>query len=88
MPEPVLDVAGLRVRFGVLEAVRGVSLAVARGETHCVVGESGCGKSTVARTLLRLVEPTSTSGISRGVAASFVTCFAGSGCCRPPTQSR
>ncbi len=40
-------------------AVDGVSLEVARGETFAVVGESGCGKTTLARMLLRLVEPDS-----------------------------
>ena len=40
-------------------AVEGVSFAVATGETFAVVGESGCGKTTLARMLLRLVEPDS-----------------------------
>ncbi len=41
----LLDVVGLRVRFNSrAEAVRGVSIAVEKGETHCLVGESGCGK--------------------------------------------
>jgi ABC-type glutathione transport system ATPase component len=42
------------VRF---TAVAGVSFAVTRGETFAVVGESGCGKTTLARMLLRLIEP-------------------------------
>ena len=40
-------------------AVDGVSFAVERGETFAVVGESGCGKTTLARMLLRLIEPDS-----------------------------
>ena len=38
-------------------AVDGVSFSVARGETFAIVGESGCGKTTLARMLLRLIEP-------------------------------
>ncbi len=41
---------------GAVRAVDGVSLAVDRGETLALVGESGCGKSTVARLLLRLID--------------------------------
>jgi oligopeptide/dipeptide ABC transporter ATP-binding protein len=68
-PAPVLDVRNLKkhfpVRKGVLRstvghvhAVDGVSFSIAPGETLGLVGESGCGKSTVARAVLRLVEPT------------------------------
>jgi peptide/nickel transport system ATP-binding protein len=41
----------------VFTAVDGVSFSVSRGETLAVVGESGCGKTTLARMLLRLIEP-------------------------------
>ena len=69
MSEPLLRVTGLKkhfpVRGGLLSrevgrvyAVDGVSFAVDRGETLGVVGESGCGKSTTGRCILRLIEPT------------------------------
>ena len=48
----------LRRQVGAVQAVDGVSFAVRRGETFSIVGESGCGKSTTARLLTRLLEPT------------------------------
>ena len=51
----VLDVADLRVTFGPIAAVRGISLAIERGETHCLVGESGCGKSVSSLAIMGLL---------------------------------
>lgn len=48
-----------RARGGIVRAVTDVSLKVARGETLGLVGESGCGKSSVSRAVMRLVEPAS-----------------------------
>ncbi len=57
MKPPTLEIEGLRVGFGSMEAVRGISLSVARGETHCLVGESGCGKSVSALAVMGLLPP-------------------------------
>ncbi len=48
----------LRRQVGAVQAVDGVNFAVRKGETFSIVGESGCGKSTTARLLTRLLEPT------------------------------
>jgi peptide/nickel transport system ATP-binding protein len=67
---PLVELDDLRIWFpiksgvvldrhvGDIKAVDGVSLQIARGETVGLVGESGCGKSTVGRAILRLYEPT------------------------------
>jgi oligopeptide transport system ATP-binding protein len=49
----------LQRRVGEVKAVDGVSFTIAKGETLGLVGESGCGKSTVGKTILKLIEPTS-----------------------------
>lgn len=69
MSESVLEVRGLRVEFatprGALAAVDGIDLELFAGETLCVVGESGCGKSVTALSILRLL-PTPPARISAG----------------------
>jgi oligopeptide/dipeptide ABC transporter ATP-binding protein len=68
-PVPVLEVEGLSKHFpvrkgllrrtvGHVSAVDGVSFTIGPGETLGLVGESGCGKTTVGRTIMRLIEPT------------------------------
>ena len=57
----LLEVKGLRTHFftdeGVVKAVDGVDFEIERGQTVCVVGESGCGKSVTARSILQIVDP-------------------------------
>lgn len=67
----LLDVKHLKKYFstsgGLLHAVDDVSFQIERGKTLGIVGESGCGKSTIGRTILRLLEPTSGSVFFDGV---------------------
>ena len=56
----------LRRKVGAVRAVDGLSLTVEKGETVALVGESGCGKSTVGRVLVRLADPTGGQVLYRG----------------------
>ena len=74
---PVLQVSDLKVHFTIanglfspptiIRAVDGISFDVAEGQTLGLVGESGCGKSTTARAILKLVKPTAGSVHIEGV---------------------
>ncbi|EPY14067.1 MULTISPECIES: ABC transporter ATP-binding protein [Paenibacillus] len=69
--EALLEVQGLKKYFNlgrgnILKAVNDVSFTIHKGETLGMVGESGCGKSTVGRTVLRLYEPTGGKTIYNG----------------------
>ncbi len=55
VPDPILDVTDLSVRFGATDAVQGVSFHVDRGEVVALVGESGSGKSVSALSVLQLL---------------------------------
>ena len=60
MNEPLLEIKDLKTWFktddGMVRAVDGVSLSIGRGETLAVVGESGCGKTVTARSVLKLID--------------------------------
>jgi len=85
MSDVLVEVEGLRVWFpiksglvldrhvGDVKAVDGVTLSIYRGETLGLVGESGCGKSTVGRTLIRLYEPTAGRIVFDGVDISHAS---------------
>ena len=49
----------VRVSFGALTALDGVTLEIPRGQTTVLIGPSGCGKSTLLKTIIRLVQPDS-----------------------------
>ena len=70
MADNILEVRNLKKYFktprGMLHAVDDVSFSIGYGKTLGVVGESGCGKSTTGRSILRLVEPTSGEVIFEG----------------------
>lgn len=55
--EPILDVRDLHVRFGQQQVLRDISLTVPRGQTLAIIGESGCGKTVLLKTLIGLIRP-------------------------------
>lgn len=70
MAENILEVKHLKKYFktarGTLHAVDDVSFTIEKGKTLGIVGESGCGKSTTGRAILRLLEPTDGQVIFNG----------------------
>ena len=72
MSEQILIVKNLVKHFPItrekaIHAVDDISFSIGQGETLGLVGESGCGKTTVGRTILRLVEPDSGDVLLNGV---------------------
>lgn len=76
--QPLLEVRSLKKYFdlgkgNILKAVNDISFHIHEGETLGVVGESGCGKSTTGRTVLRLHEPTGGDVLYQGMAVNRLT---------------
>src|SRR5262245_37518417 len=57
--QPILAVEDLSVRFGRQQVLRDLTLEVPRGQTLAVIGESGCGKTVLLKTIIGLIAPTS-----------------------------
>jgi len=77
MADHILEVRGLKKYFktpsGMLHAVDDVTFSIERGKTLGIVGESGCGKSTTGRCILRLIEPTAGQVVFDGVDISVLS---------------
>ncbi len=56
--EPLVDVDDLSVSFGRQTVLRGINLQVPRGQTLAIIGESGCGKTVLLKTIIGLIRPT------------------------------
>ena len=69
---PLLEVKDLHVRYGRMEAVKGVSFNLARSETLGIVCESGSGKSTIAKALIGIEKPFSGEIVSRATSMQMV----------------
>ena len=54
----MLSIQGLGISFGAHEVLRNINLQVPRGQTLAIIGESGCGKTVLLKTLIQLIEPT------------------------------
>jgi phospholipid/cholesterol/gamma-HCH transport system ATP-binding protein len=64
--EPIIAVRDLDVRFGRQQVLRGIDFDVPRGETLAIIGESGCGKTVLLKTIIGLIRPTSGSTVFDG----------------------
>ena len=56
-PEPLLELRGLRVFYGAIEALKGIDLRVGAGETVALLGANGAGKSTTLKTVSGMLKP-------------------------------
>ncbi len=58
LTEPFIEVRDLSVRFGRQPVLHGIQLTIPRGQTLAIIGESGCGKTVLLKTMIGLVDPT------------------------------
>ena len=56
--QPMLSIQGLGISFGQHEVLRDINLQIPRGQTLAIIGESGCGKTVLLKTLIQLITPT------------------------------
>jgi len=56
--EPIIDVCDLNIRFGQQQVLRDISISVPRGQSLAIIGESGCGKTVLLKTIIGLIRPT------------------------------
>lgn len=71
MSAPALEVRDLRKSYGALQALRGVDLTVQAGEVHALLGQNGCGKSTLVKSLTGVVTPDGGTAHLHGRAVTF-----------------
>ena len=92
MSEKLLEVNDLRVSYhtyaGEVQSVRGVSFTVNKGETVAIVGESGCGKSVTAKSIMRSKRAAPSSSTARMCSSSTKSACAPTGAARWPWCSR
>jgi simple sugar transport system ATP-binding protein len=72
-PTPVVEVRNIVKYYGSVIALFGVSLAINRGEVHCLLGDNGAGKSTLIKVLAGVVKPTRGDFLVDGVASAFAS---------------
>lgn len=82
MSENILCVKNIKKSFGGVHALKGVDLTIKKGETHCLAGENGCGKSTIIKVISGFYKPDEGTieilvfVVNGGIAAIAGLCYA------------
>ena len=71
--ENILSVKGIKKSFGGVHALKGVDLTIKKGETHCLAGENGCGKSTIIKVISGFYKPDAGSIEVNGIVHPHMT---------------